>query len=161
MKSDPKVIEHLNAQIKCELTAVNQYFVHYRMYEHWGLDRLAAKERAESIEEMTHLDNLMKRVFMLDGLPNLQDQHKLMIGENVKETLECDLKLEYAAQACCKEGMDYCDKVRDYVSRDLLKVLLIDTEGHIDYLETQLSVIEKVGIENYIQSQTPNLDKSK
>ena len=94
MQSDPKVIEHLNAQVKCELTAVNQYFVHYRMYEHWGLDRLAKKEREESIEEMQHLDKLMKRIFMLDGLPNLQDQHKLMIGENVKETLECDLKLE-------------------------------------------------------------------
>lgn len=159
MQSDPKVIEHLNAQVKCELTAVNQYFVHYRMYEHWGLDRLAKKEREESIEEMQHLDKLMKRIFMLDGLPNLQDQHKLMIGENVKETLECDLKLEYAAQAACKAGMDYCDSVHDYVSRDLLKDLLIDTEGHIDYLETQLSVIEKVGIQNYIQSQLPHLDE--
>ena len=159
METDPKVLEHLNAQVKCELTAVTQYFVHYRMYDHWGLDRLAKKEREVSIDEMHHLDKLMKRIFMLDGLPNLQDQHKLLIGENVKEALECDLQLEYAAQAACKTGMDYCDSVRDYVSRDLLKELLIDTEDHIDHLETQLGVIEKVGIENYIQSQTPHLDE--
>lgn len=153
MKGDAKAIEFLQAQLKNELTAINQYFVHYRMLKHWGLDKLAKKEYEESIGEMKHADRLMDRIFMLDGLPNLQDLGKLMIGENVPEILRCDLKLETAAQATVKDGIEHCEKVRDYVSRDLLQDILNDTEEHIDFLETQIELIEKVGVQNYLQSQ--------
>jgi bacterioferritin len=152
MKGDPQVIAHLQAQLKNELTAINQYFVHYRMYKHWGLDRIAKKEYAESIGEMKHADKLMDRIFMLDGLPNLQDLGKLMIGENLLECLDCDLKLEVGAQATIKDGIAHCEAVRDYVSRDLLQEILDDTEEHIDFLETQLDVAGKVGEQNYHQS---------
>jgi len=152
MKGDPQVIAHLQAQLKNELTAINQYFVHYRMYKHWGLDRIAKKEYDESIGEMKHADRLMARIFMLDGLPNLQDLGKLLIGENLIECMNCDLKLEYAAQATIKDGIAACEVARDYVSRDLLQAILDDTEEHIDFLETQLDVASKVGDQNFHQS---------
>ena len=152
MKSDPQVIVHLNAQLKNELTATNQYFLHYRMLKHWGFDKLAKKEYEESIGEMKHADKLMDRIFMLDGLPNLQDLGKLMIGENLIECMNCDLKLEYGAQATIKDGIASCETARDYVSRELLQTILDDTEEHIDFLETQLDVAGKVGEQNYLQS---------
>lgn len=152
MKGDAQVIAHLQAQLKNELTAINQYFLHYRMLKHWGFDKLAKKEYDESIGEMKHADWLMDRIFMLDGLPNLQDLGKLQIGENVNEVLSCDLSLEKAAQVTIKEGIAHCEAVRDYLSRDLLLKILDDTEEHIDFLETQLDLIDKVGLPNYQQS---------
>ena len=153
MKSDPQVIVHLNAQLKNELTATNQYFLHYRMLKHWGLDKLAKKEYEESIGEMKHADKLMERIFMLDGLPNLQDLGKLLIGETVPELLACDLQLESGAQATIKDGIAHCELVRDYVSREILQDILDDTEEHIDYLETQIALVASVGLGNYLQSQ--------
>ena len=153
MKGDAKAIGHLQAQLKNELTAINQYFVHYRMLKHWGLDKLAKKEYEESIGEMKHADQLMDRIFTLDGLPNLQDLGKLNIGEDVPEMLRSDLALEQGAQATIKDGIAYCESVRDYVSRDLLQHILDDTEEHIDFLETQIELIDKVGLPNYLQSQ--------
>lgn len=153
MKGDPKAIECLQAQLKNELTAINQYFLHYRMLKHWGFDKLAKKEYDESIGEMKHADLLMDRIFMLDGLPNLQDLGKLLVGEDVPEILACDLTMERAAQATIKDGIAHCESVRDYVSRDLLQHILDDTEEHIDFLETQLELVEKVGLPNYLQSQ--------
>ena len=158
MQGDPKVIEHLQAQLKNELTAINQYFLHYRMYKHWGLDKLAKKEYSESIGEMKHADKLMDRIFMLDGLPNLQDMAKILVGENVPEALACDLKAETGAQATIKAGIAYCESVRDYVSRDLLQEILDDTEEHIDFLETQIDLVDKVGLQNYLQSQMGELE---
>ena len=158
MKGDLQAIAHLQAQLKNELTAINQYFLHYRMYKHWGFDKLAKKEYAESIGEMKHADWLMDRIFMLDGLPNLQDLGKLQIGEDVPEALACDLRLEVAAQQTIKDGIYHCDAVRDYVSRDLLQKILDDTEEHIDFLETQLDLIQKVGVQNYLQSQMGELE---
>ena len=158
MKGDPQVIAHLQAQLKNELTAINQYFVHYRMYKHWGFDKLAKKEYEESIGEMKHADRLMDRIFMLDGLPNLQDLGKLLIGETLLEAMGCDLKLEVAAQATIKDGIACCETVRDYVSRDLLQTILDDTEEHIDFLETQLDVASKVGEQNYLQSMMGEIE---
>lgn len=157
MKGDIQVIQHLNAQLKNELTAINQYFLHYRMLKHWGLDKLAAKEYAESIGEMKHADRLMDRIFTLDGLPNLQDLGKLLVGEDTVEILNCDLTSERGAQATVKAGIGHCESVGDYVSRDLLQDILKDTEEHIDFLETQLDLVDKVGIQNYLQSQMGDL----
>ena len=153
MKGVPIVIQHLNAQLKNELTAINQYFLHARMLNHWGFTKLGKHEYDESIGEMKHADRLIERIFMLDGLPNLQDLHKLLIGEDVPEVLSCDHRLEVAAQATVKEAMAYCESVRDYVSRDLFQDILNDTEEHIDWLETQMELVQRVGLQNYLQSQ--------
>jgi bacterioferritin len=153
MQGDPLVIQHLQAQLRNELTATNQYFLHYRVLKHWGFDKLAKKEYEESIGEMKHADRLMERILVLDALPNLQDLGKLLIGENVPEILECDLRSERGAQAAVKDGIAHCESVRDYVSREILEDILQDTEAHIDYLETQLDVLQKVGLQNYLQSQ--------
>jgi bacterioferritin len=153
MKGDPQVIAALQAQLKNELTAINQYYMHYRMYKHWGLEVLAKIEYKESIGEMKHADWLMDRIFMLDGLPNLQDLGKLQIGEDVPECLQCDLNLESAAQLTIKDGIKAAEAAHDYVSRDLLLKILDDTEEHIDFLETQIDLIGKVGLPNYLQTQ--------
>ena len=153
MKGDAQVLSYLQAQLKLELTSINQYFLHYRMLKNWGFNKLAKKEYEESIDEMKHADALMDRIFMLDGLPNLQDLGKLNIGEDVPEVLACDLKVEQAGQVLLKEGIAHCESVRDYVSRDLLLKLLDETEEHIDHIDTQLGLIEQVGLANYLQSQ--------
>jgi bacterioferritin len=153
VKGDAKVLKYLNGQLKMELTAINQYFLHYRMLKNWGYERMAKHEHDESIEEMKHADRLMDRILMLDGLPNLQDLGKLLVGENAIESMRCDLKLETSGQAHLKEAVAHCESVRDYVSRELFEDILEDTEHHIDYLETQLALVEQVGEQNYLQSQ--------
>jgi bacterioferritin len=153
MKGDAKVLQYLNAQLKLELTAINQYFLHYRMLKNWGFERLAKHEHDESIGEMRHADRLMERIFVLEGLPNLQDLDKLFVGESAVEIVSCDLRAETASQAHLKSAIAHCDAVRDYVSEELLEEILADTEEHIDYLETQISLIEKVGEQNWLQSQ--------
>jgi len=153
MQGDPLVIQLLQAQLKNELTAINQYFVHYRMFKHWGFERMAKKEYEESIGEMKHANALVERLLVLDALPNLQDLGKLLIGETLIEALGCDLQAERSAQATVKDGIAQAELSRDFVSRAILERILDDTEEHIDFLETQLDLVGKVGEQNYLQSQ--------
>ena len=153
MQGDPTVIGHLNTALKNELTAINQYFLHARMFGHWGLKRLEDQEKHESIDEMKHADRLIERILFLEGLPNLQDLGKLLIGENVKESLECDLKLEMAAHVELKAAIKDSESLGDFISREVFERILESEEEHIDYLETQLELIQRIGIENYCQSQ--------
>lgn len=152
MKGDPKVIEHLNKILRNELTAINQYFLHSRMLKDWGLEKLGEKVFEESVDEMKHADRLTQRILFLEGLPNLQDLGKLMIGENAKEILECDLKLEHKGLPDLKKAIVDCEKLGDFVSRHLFREILSSEEEHVDWLETQLGLIEKMGLENYLQS---------
>ncbi len=152
MKGDSTVIKHLNTILGNELVAINQYFLHARMFDNWGLKTLGAKEYSESIDEMKHADALVSRILFLDGLPNLQDLGKLWIGENTREIFECDLKLEHKALTDLRAAIVYCESVQDFGSRELLEKILESEEEHVDWLETQLGLIGRVGLENYEQS---------
>ena len=153
MKGDPKVIEFLNRALYNELIAINQYFLHAKMLKNWGFKELAEHEYHESIDEMKHADKLIERILFLEGLPNLQDLHKLLIGESAKEALECDLKFEMASHPALRSAIAHCETAGDYASRELFEDILESEEEHIDYLETQLELIGKVGLENWLQSQ--------
>jgi bacterioferritin len=159
MQGDKKVLELLNMALTIELTAINQYFLHARIYDNWGLKALGQHEHKESIEEMQHADKLVARIIFLEGLPNMQHIDPLMIGQNIKEVLECDLKAEYSARALYMEARAACRKEEDYVSMDLFEELLSDEEGHINYLESQLRLLEEVGIQNYGQLSAHSADK--
>ncbi len=157
MKGDPKVIEFLNKGLRSELTAINQYWLHYRMLDNWGFKDLAKKWKAESIEEMHHADRFVDRILFLEGLPNLQTLDPLKIGQNVKEVMECDLAAEHEARTLYQDAATYCHSVKDYPSRELFEALMKDEEGHIDFLETQLDLIKTVGLELYSQKHIGEL----
>ena len=152
MKGDATVIEHLNKVLKNELTAINQYFLHSKIYKDWGMTKLGDHEHAESVDEMKHADALIERILFLEGLPNLQDLGKLRIGENTQEMLQCDLDLELDAIPDLRAAIAYCENHKDYVSRDLFDSILQSEEEHVDWLETQIGLIEKMGVQNYVQS---------
>jgi bacterioferritin len=158
VRGDTTVLQHLNAVLKNELTAINQYFLHARMLRHWGVTKLGGYEYSESTDEMKHADKIIERILFLDGLPNLQDLDKLLIGENVQEILTCDLQLEQNALPMLREAIAHCESVRDFVSRDLFSDILAAEEDHVDFIETQLDLIPKIGIENYIQLQSGSAD---
>lgn len=160
MKGEPKVIEYLNKALRHELTAVNQYWLHYRLLEDWGFVKLAKKEREESIEEMQHADKLIERIIFLEGHPNLQSLDTLRIGQSLKEVVECDLAGEYSARSLYKEAREVCRDEGDYVTMNLFQDLMADEEGHIDFLETQLELIEKIGIEKYGMLQAASADEA-
>lgn len=158
MRGDPTVIQHLNAVLKNELTAINQYFLHARILRHWGVTKLGEYEYHQSIEEMKDADKLIDRILFLEGIPNLQDLEKLLIGENVREILDCDLRLEHASITQLREAIAHCESVRDFVSRDLFAEILEDEEEHVDFIERQFALIDRTGLENYIQLQSGSAD---
>ncbi len=158
MRGDQTVIQHLNAVLKNELTAINQYFLHARMLRHWGVEKLGDHEYKESLDEMKDADKLIDRILFLGGLPNLQDLDKLLIGENVREILDCDLRLEQAGLSRIREAIAYCEGVRDFVTRDLFSDMLDQEEGQVDFIETQFELIDRIGLERYIQLQSSSAE---
>jgi bacterioferritin len=158
MKGEPKVVEYLNKALRHELTAVNQYWLHYRLLDNWGIKDLAKKWRAESIEEMEHADKLIDRIIFLDGFPNMQVLDPLHIGQDIGEVLDCDLKAEYSARALYEEAATHCHSVKDYVTRDLFESLMKDEESHIDFLETQIDLVKKIGVQLYAQKHVGEMD---
>jgi bacterioferritin len=161
VKGNAKVVEYLNRSLRHELTAINQYWLHYRLFDHWGFNKLAAQWRKESIEEMQHADKITQRILFLDGFPNMQVLDPLHIGQNVKEVLECDLAAEMSARALYEEAATHSHSVKDYVSRDLFESIMKDEEHHIDFLETQIDLVGKLGLELYSQHHMGDLDDSK
>ncbi|PZT89498.1 MAG: bacterioferritin [Citromicrobium sp.] len=159
MKGDAKVIEYLNQALTNELTATNQYWLHYRLLDHWGMTKFAQHERKESIEEMQHADRITQRILLLDGHPNFQRIGQVRVGETIEEVIRADLELEQEAIPFLRDAIEHCEKVRDYVSRDLLKEILDDEEEHEDFLETQQDLIAKMGLQNYIQLQCAPADE--
>ncbi|PRX38044.1 bacterioferritin [Meinhardsimonia xiamenensis] len=160
MKGDPKVIDYLNRALRSELTAISQYWLHYKLQQDWGLGHMAKKSRAESIEEMHHADKIMERIIFLEGHPNLQKLDPIRTGQTPRETLECDLAAEHEARALYKEAREYCASVGDWVTKELFEELLADEEGHIDFLETQLALHDRIGAERYAQLNASTMDEA-